>query len=182
MVKQVSLAALTLTVLLLAAQTAHADDRTSALIRHFDRFCLQKPPNFDRLDEAAVKSAWHVHSDRMPELPEGQKLHAKSWVLEDETGPYEFGISTHDEGSKHSESCGIGVPDVNGAALREDLVKTLKLGAPEKETDSADGTRSLTFWKTTAAGAPVTVMLTHDKAADAKGLYLNAYVQTGGEN
>ena len=44
-------------------------------------------------------------------------------------------------------SCSIGADNVDGEEMKQELIKTLKLGEPSRETATADGAQRLTSWK-----------------------------------
>jgi hypothetical protein len=57
-------------------------------------------------------------------------------------------IATEGRGADgETASCGIGAEDVDGEEVRRDLVEALKLGAPVRQTATADGAQRLTTWK-----------------------------------
>ena len=102
--------------------TAYANERSAELVKYFQAFCASAPLDFAALD--AQETAMKLDS-RPQEL-----------VATEARGP-----------DGETASCGIGAEDVDGEEVRRDLVEAMKLGAPLRQTATADGAQRVTTWK-----------------------------------
>ena len=125
---------------------AHANERSAALVNSFQNFCTPGPPDFAALDAKATAMNLPVRRD-VAAPQSGQTTHAKSWVISLQSGSLELVASEARGPNGDAASCGIGAEDIAGEEVRQDLIKALQLGAPTKQTVSADGTQRLTVWK-----------------------------------
>jgi len=129
-----------------ALAPAHANERSAALVNSFQNFCTPGPPDFAALDAKATAMNLPVRRD-VAAPKSGQTTHAKSWVISLQSGSLELVASEARGPNGDAASCGIGAEDIAGEEVRQDLIKALQLGAPTKQTVSADGTQRLTVWK-----------------------------------
>ncbi len=139
-----------LTSLTLGCTIAHANERSAALVSSFQSFCTPGTPDFAALDAKATAMNLPVRRDVTgPQQQPGQVTHAKSWVITLSSGSLEL-VASEARGPKgDAASCGIGAEDVDGDDLKQELNKAIPLGAPERQTLTADGTQRLTVWKYT---------------------------------
>ena len=129
-----------------ALAPAQASERSAALVNSFQSFCTPGPPDFAALDAKATAMNLPVRRD-VAAPQSGQKTRAKSWVISLQSGSHELVASEARGPNGDAASCGIGAEDIAGEDVRQDLIKALQLGAPTRQTVSADGTQRLTVWK-----------------------------------
>ena len=129
-----------------ASGAADASERSAALVNSFQTFCVP-PPNFAVLDAKATAMQLPVRKDVTAPPRPGESGHVKSWQLLLAGRQHELVASEARSAKGNLDSCGIGVDDVNGDDLKEELVKALTLGDPLRQTVSADGTQRVTTWK-----------------------------------
>jgi len=123
-----------------------ASERSAALVNSFQTFCVP-PPNFAALDAKATAMQLPVRKDVTTPPRPGETGHVKSWQISLAGRQYELVASEARSAKGNLDSCGIGVDDVNGDDLKEELVKAMTLGDPVRQTVSADGTQRVTTWK-----------------------------------
>jgi hypothetical protein len=133
-------------VSLVYAATAHASGRGADLINSFQSFCTPTP-DFAALEIRATAMKLPVRKDSMSPPRPGESGHVKSWVVSLASGQHELVASEAHSPKGDLASCGIGVEDVDGEDLRQELVKMLNLGPPLRQTWSADGAQRVTTWK-----------------------------------
>ena len=131
---------------LVCAATARASERTAELIHSFQSFCLPTP-DFAALEVKATAMALPVRKDSVSPPKPGESGHVKSWVVSLANGRHELVASQARSARGDLDSCGIGVEDVDGEDLRQEVVKAFKLGAPLRQTWSVDGAQRVTTWK-----------------------------------
>ena len=129
-----------------ASGAAQAGERSAALVNSFQSFCVP-PPEFAALDAKAKAMQLPVRKDVTAPPRPGESGHVKSWQLSLAGRQHELVASEARSAKGNLDSCGIGVDDVSGDDLKEDLVKALTLGDPLRQTVSADGTQRVTTWK-----------------------------------
>ncbi len=119
----------------LYAFPALADDRSDYLVEKFEEFCIQTPPDFDRIDTAATALNLKVTPNKLPTSPVGPTARSKSWSVDDNKNPFALGATAVLRGQNRVIACGIEAPDADGGAIVQSLTAKLKLGEP-----AADGT------------------------------------------
>src|ERR1700683_1646213 len=133
-------------VSLVCAAAAHASERTAELVNSFQNFCTPTP-DFAALEIKATDMKLPVRKDSVSPPRPGEMGHVKSWVISLTSGQHEL-VASQARGPKGDlDSCGIGVEDVDGEDLRQEVVKAFKLGAPLRQTWSVDGAQRVTTWK-----------------------------------
>jgi hypothetical protein len=131
---------------LVCAATAHASERSATLVNSFRSFCIPTP-DFAALEIKATAMKLPVRRDSISPPKPGESGHVKSWVILLASGKHEL-VASQARGPKGDlDSCGIGVEDVDGEDLRQELVKALNLGPPLRQTWSVDGAQRVTTWK-----------------------------------
>ena len=125
---------------------AQAGERSAALVNSFQAFCLP-PPNFAALDAKATAMQLPVRKDVTAPPRPGESGHVKSWELSLASGQHELVASEARSAKGNLDTCGIGVNDVDGDDLKQELVETMMLGEPLRQSASADGTQRVTTWK-----------------------------------
>ena len=135
-----------LIVSLISVGAAHAGERTAALVNSFRMFCVPSP-DFAALDTRATAMQLPVRKDVTAPPRPGEYGHVKAWLLSLASGHHELVASEARSPKGNLDSCGIGVDDVNGDDLKQELVKAMKLGEPLRQMVSADGTQRQTIWK-----------------------------------
>jgi hypothetical protein len=140
--------------------TAHANERSAELANAFQTFCTRQPLDFAALDTAMTRMGVVVAKDVGTPRQPGQFTHSKSWRV----GSFEV-IARESRGpGGEVVSCSIGADNVDGEQMKQELINTLKLGEPSRETATADGAQRLTSWKyaddatlTLADGTPMKI-------------------------
>jgi hypothetical protein len=133
-------------VSLVCAGTAHASERSADLVNSFQGFCMPTP-DFAALEVKATAMQLPVRRDSTSPPKPGEFGRIKSWVISLASGRHELVASQARSPKGDLDSCGIGVEDVDGEDLRQELVKSLSLGPPLRQSWSADGTQRVTTWK-----------------------------------
>jgi hypothetical protein len=158
------------TSITLGGTVAHANERSAALVSSFQSFCTPGTPDFATLDAKATAMNLPVRRDvtGLQQQP-GQITHAKSWVITLSSGSLEL-VASEARGPKgDASSCGIGAEDVDGEDFKQELNKAMPLGAPARQTLTADGTQRLTVWK---YGDDESLMLADATPIRLPGIYL----------
>lgn len=127
--------------------SAYANERSADLVKSFQALCASAPLDFAALDAKATAMNLAVRKDVMAPQQAGRSARSKSWLVPIDGRSHEL-IATEARGpDTEVQSCGIGADDVDGEELRRDLVEAMKLGAPLRQTATADGAQRLTTWK-----------------------------------
>jgi len=124
----------------------NASERSAALVDSFQKFCLPSP-DFAALDSQATAMNLPVRKDATAPPRPGESGHVKSWQLTLASGRHELVASEARSAKGNLDSCGIGVDDVAGDDLKQELIKAMTLGEPLRQSFSADGTQRVTTWK-----------------------------------
>jgi hypothetical protein len=132
-------------VSLVGAATACASERSAELINSFQSFCIPTP-DFAALEIKASDMQLPVRKDSVAPPKPGESGHVKSWVVSLASGRHELVASQARSAKGDLDSCGIGVEDVDGEDLRQEVVKTFNLGPPLRQTWSVDGAQRVTTW------------------------------------
>jgi hypothetical protein len=132
-------------VSLVCAAIARASERTAELINSFQSFCIPTP-DFAALEIKATAMELPVRKDSVSPAKLGEAGHVKSWVVSLASGRHELVASQARSAKGDLDSCGIGVEDVDGEDLRQELVKAFNLGPPLRQTWSVDGAQRVTTW------------------------------------
>jgi hypothetical protein len=133
-------------VSLVCAATAHASERSADLVASFQSFCMPTP-DFAALEVKAATLKLPIRKDSTAPPKPGESGHVKSWVISLASGKHELVASQARSPKGDLDSCGIGVEDVDGEDLRQELVKALSLGPPLRQAWSVDGAQRVTTWK-----------------------------------
>ncbi len=154
--------------------TAYANERSAELVNSFQTFCLPGPPDFAALDAKAAAMKLAVRKDAGTPRQPGQFAHSKSWLVTLKSGNHELVAGEARGPNGEVASCGIGADDVDGEEVRQDLVNTMKLGAPARQSATADGTQRVTSWTYTD---DVTLLLADGTPMKIPGIYLTLLLQ-----
>jgi hypothetical protein len=158
----------------MACAPAHANERGAALVNSFQSFCTPESPDFAAVDAKATAMNLPVRRD-VTGPQGGQTTHAKSWVIALTSGSHEL-VASETRGPKGAaSSCGIGAEDISGEDLKGELIRAMQLGAPDRQTVTADGTQRLTVWK---YGDDASLMLADATPINLPGIYLTLMHQT----
>jgi hypothetical protein len=150
---------------------AHANERSAELVDSFMAFCTPGPPDFAALDAKASGMNLPVRKD----VSLGAVGHTKSWQVTLKTGVHELIASNIKGRASDVASCSIGAEDADGEQMKQDLIKAMKLGAPDREANTPDGAQRLTLWK---YGDEVTLMLADGTPMNIPGTILALMRQT----
>jgi hypothetical protein len=159
---------------LLGTATAHADERSAAIVEAFRAACVAELPNFARIDAKARAANLPVNMEAgTPRQPEGPFNHIKSWMVSIATGTHELSAVEARGPAGEVATCAITVPDALGEEVKQDLMKTLGLGPAEREAISPDGARRSSAWRVQVQGEGVILLLIDGSPANGPGAYLN---------
>jgi hypothetical protein len=156
----------------LAAGPAVAADRASALASAFQRWCLDRAPDFAALDAKAAAAGLTVANDHKTTTPADGTVESKLWDVADEpTGAYSLTGGLAVNNGKQVTICGLAAPDASGDDLRELLSRPDHFGPPTGTRASDDGALRLTEFKSPFAHAYV--ILSDGAPQHAAGVILN---------
>jgi hypothetical protein len=160
---------------LLPANLACAGQRSEDLVHSFEAFCMPGPPEFAAIDAKATDLKLPVRKDVLLPRHDGQFARSKSWLVSLDSGAHELVASEAQGPNSKVAACGIGAENADGEDMKQELTKTMKLGAPARQTASADGTQRLTSWK---YADDVTLLLADGTPMKIPGMYLTLIQQT----
>jgi hypothetical protein len=160
--------------LLCAVGEAVADERSAALVAAFQESCVSEPPNFARIEAKALAANLPVNMDiGTPRQPEGNFNHIKSWMVGLASGTHELSAAEARGPAGEVASCAITAADGLGDEVKQDLMRALNLGPPEREAVSPDGQRRSSAWRVKLHREGVILLLIDASPAKARGVYLN---------
>jgi len=155
------------------SETARADESSTAIVAAFQTNCTSELPNFARIEGKAAAENLPVNIDAgTPRQAEGFFNHLKSWVVQPTTGVYELSAIEARGPAGEFAACAITAPGPEGEAVKQDLVRALNLGSPEREGVSEDGARRTSRWRVEIQGERVTLLLIDGTPAHGSGVYL----------
>ena len=160
---------------LIFAGAAHADERSAELVNSFQIFCTLAPLDFAALDAKATAMKLAVRKNVGTPRQPGQFAHSKSWLVPLKGGTHELVAGEARGPGAEFVSCGIGADNVDGQEMKQELIKTMKLGEPSRVTATADGAQRLTSWKYTD---DATLLLADGTPMKIPGVYLTLMQQT----
>jgi hypothetical protein len=160
---------------LLFVGTACANERSAELVNSFQSFCIPGPPDFAAIDAKAAAMNLAVRKDVGTPRQPGPFSHSKSWLVSLASGAHQLVASEARGPQGDAAACGIGAEDVDGEAIRLELVKAMKLDAPLRQTASADGAQRVTIWK---YSDDATLLLADGTPMKIPGMYLTLLHQT----
>lgn len=151
----------------LAAGAAHANPRSASLINSFEVLCNLELPNMAHI----VAKAEAMRLRAGPPVGSGS-VHGQMWVVPLKSGPHILIASEGTGPNGHVTSCGIHASDADGADFAQELIVTLKLGAPQKDTMSADGQTRNRMWRLKPDSDDLTLVFGEKSEAHAPGVDL----------
>jgi hypothetical protein len=163
------------TMIVASAQAAGASPRTADLVSSFQMFCIPGPPDFAAIDAKAAAMKLSVREEVGTPRQSGQFAHSKSWLVALASGRHQLVAGETRGPTGETASCGIGAEDVDGEAIRQELVRAMQLEAPLRQTPTADGTQRVTVWK---VDADTTLLLADGTPIRIPGMYLTLLRQT----
>jgi len=122
---------------------AHANERSAELVDSFMAFCTPGPPDFAALDAKATAMNLPVRRD----VSMGTVARTKSWQVTLKTGVHEVIAGKAKGPLGDMAACSVGAEDVDGEEMKLDLIKAMKLDAPDRTANSPDGAQRVTSWK-----------------------------------
>src|SRR5262249_10452413 len=126
--------------MMLCGGPAGADERSTAVVAAFEEACVSELPNFAHLDAKAKAENLPINIDvGTPRTPDGFFNHRKAWMVNLVSGFHELSAMEARGPAGEVVSCAVTVPDALGEEVKQDLMRTLNLGAAEREEVSADG-------------------------------------------
>ena len=108
---------------------AHADERSAELVDSFMAFCTPGPPDFAAVEAKAAAMNLPVRKD----VSLGAAGHTKSWQVTLKTGVHELIAGKVKGPAGDVAGCSIGAEDADGEQMKQDLIKAMKLGAPDRD-------------------------------------------------
>jgi hypothetical protein len=158
----------------LCAGTAGADERTAALVESFRGFCGSELPTLSRIDAKATAEKLPVNIDtRTAAGPEGYFNHTKSWWVSLATGPHELVAGEARGPAGDVASCAITATDPQGEEIKQDLMKAMNIGPPQREAVSPDGMRRSSAWRIQLESENVILLLMDATPTNSPGIVLN---------
>jgi hypothetical protein len=164
-----------LVVCLASVSAAFANERSAELVDSFQTFCMPGPPDFAALDAKVTAMKLAVRKDVGTPRQPGQFAHSKSWLVPLKSGTHELVAGEARGPNGEVDSCGIGADDVDGEEMKQEVIKSMKLDAPARQTATADGTQRVTSWK---YADDVTLFLADGTPMKIPGIYLTLLRQT----
>jgi hypothetical protein len=122
---------------------AHANERSAQLVDSFMAFCTPGPPDFAALGAKATAMNLPVRKD----VAIGAAGQTKSWQVTLKTGVHELIAGKVKGPAGDVAGCSIGAENVDGEEMKQDLIKAMKLGAPDRVANTPDGAQRVTTWK-----------------------------------
>jgi hypothetical protein len=122
---------------------ACANERSAELVNSFASFCTPGPPDFAALDAKAMAMNLPVRKD----MNMGPTGHTKSWLVTLKSGTHELIAGQAHGPNGDVAGCSVGAEDAYGDDVKQELISSLKLGEPARNTVTADGTQRATSWK-----------------------------------
>jgi hypothetical protein len=122
---------------------AHANERSAELVNSFMAFCTPGPPDFAALDAKATAMNLPVRKD----VAMGADAHTKSWQVTLKTGVHELIVGKVKGPAGDVAGCSIGAENADGEEMKQDLIKAMKLDAPDRVANTPDGAQRVTSWK-----------------------------------
>ena len=122
---------------------AHANERSAELVNSFQSFCTPGPPDFAALDAKATAMNLPVRNDTTV----GPATRTKSWLVTLKNGKHELMAGQTRGADGDAVGCSVGADDADGDDVKQELITSLKLGAPARDVPSSDGTQRITVWK-----------------------------------
>jgi hypothetical protein len=160
--------------LTLCAGTVGADERTAALVESFRGFCGSELPTFAHIDAKATAEKFPVNIDtRTAAGPEGYFNHTKSWFVGLPTGTHELVAGEARGPAGDVASCAITATDPPGEEIKQDLMKAMDLGPPQREAVSPDGMRRSSAWRIKLGSENVILLLMDATPTNSPGIFLN---------
>jgi hypothetical protein len=150
---------------------AHADERSAELVDSFMTFCTPGPPDFAAVEAKAASMNLPVRKD----VSLGAAGHTESWQVTLKTGVHELIAGKVKGPTADVAGCSIGAEDADGEQMKQDLIKALKLGAPDRVASTPDGAQRVTSWK---YGDDVTLILADGSPMKIPGMMLTLMRQT----
>jgi hypothetical protein len=130
-------------VCLILAGPAHANERSAELVDSFMAFCTPGPPDFTAIEARAAAMNLPVRKD----VSLGAAGHTKSWQVTLKSGAYELIAGKVKGPAGEVTGCSIGAEDADGEQMKQDLIKAMKLNAPDRVANTPDGAQRVTSWK-----------------------------------
>jgi hypothetical protein len=128
---------------LMFMSAAHANERSAELVDSFMAFCTPGPPDFAALEAKAAAMNLPVRKD----VSLGAAGQTKSWQVTLKSGVHELIAGKVKGPAGDAVGCSIGAEDVDGEQIKQDLIKAMKLGAPDRVASTPDGAQRVTSWK-----------------------------------
>ena len=122
---------------------ADASERSADLVNSFQSFCTPGPPDFAVLDAKATAMNLPMRNVTTA----GPATHTKSWLVTLKSGKHELMAGQTHGADGDAVGCSVGAEDANGDDVKQQLITSLKLGAPVREVPSSDGAQRVTMWK-----------------------------------
>jgi hypothetical protein len=122
---------------------AQANERSAELVDSFTAFCTPGPLDFATLDGKATAMNLPVRNDTTA----GPNTHTKSWLVTLKSGKHELMAGQTQGPNGDASGCSVGAEDADADDVRQELITSLKLGAPARELASSAGSQRITMWQ-----------------------------------
>jgi hypothetical protein len=116
--------------------SAYASAKSVALANDFNFFCMRGSPTYESINAYAASLKLTTKQDLSSELGHGNRVRSRSWVVGDNTGPYELVAGEAVNGDVVAETCGIGSADGNGGEIYSEFNAHSRLGTPHESRSS----------------------------------------------
>jgi hypothetical protein len=150
---------------------AQANERSAELVESFVAFCTPGPPDFAALEAKATAMNLPVRKD----VTLGTAGHTKSWQVTLKSGVHELIAGKVKGPAGDVAGCSIGAENADGEDVKQDLIKAMNLGAPDRTANTPDGAQRVTSWK---YGDDVTLILADGTPMKIPGMMLTLMRQS----
>jgi hypothetical protein len=150
---------------------AQANERSAELVESFVAFCTPGPPDFAALEAKATAMNLPVRKD----VTLGTAGHTKSWQVTFKSGVHELIAGKVKGPAGDVAGCSIGAENADGEDVKQDLIKAMNLGAPDRTANTPDGAQRVTSWK---YGDDVTLILADGTPMKIPGMMLTLMRQS----
>jgi hypothetical protein len=156
----------------LCAGAAGADERSAAVVEAFRATCASDLPNFARIEAKAAAENLPVNLNAGTPRGEGAFNHIKSWIVSLPSGVHELSAVEARGPAGEVATCAITAGDVFGDEAKQDLMRALTIGPPERENVTPDGKRR-SAWRVHLHNHSMILLLIDATPSNARGVYLN---------
>jgi hypothetical protein len=154
------------------AGAAGADERSAALVEAFRAVCASDLPNFARIEATAAAENLPVNLNAGIPRGAGPFNHIKSWIVSLPSGTHELSAVEARGPAGEVATCAITAGDARGDEVKQELMRALNIGPPERENVTPDRMRR-SAWRLQLHGHSLILLLMDATPTNAPGVYLN---------